>query len=155
MQRETLINEMVKTVKGEFAAEGENMAHAEFAYELGVQYGKTKRFDNSRYYHNYQYLLDDGDSVSATSFYNLFMNRHQTGAYMEAEQAVKTVLGDELGKADADRLFHLVRDQRFGINGAFKATMMPAESQQLSYTDFVMVIACFCLGVVKSMSDSL
>lgn len=148
MQREILICEIVKNIKGDFAAEGENMAHAEFAYERGVQYGKTKRFDNSRYYHNYQYLLDDGDSVSASSFYNLFMNRHQTGAYMEAEQAVKTVLGDELGKGDADRLFHLVRDQRSGINGVFKATMMPTESQQLSYTDFVLVIACFCLGAV-------
>ena len=114
------------------------------AYEMGLNYSQTKRFDNSRFYHNYKFRLDDGSTVMSTNFYNLFMNRNQTGAYMEAEQVVRQFFDDEKGV-----LFHMVRDQRFGINGVFKACMSSHEPQQLNYSDFVLVIACFCAGVMS------
>jgi hypothetical protein len=111
---------------------------------MGLNYSETKRFDNSRFYHNYQFMLDDGSTVMSTNFYNLFMNRNQTAAYMEAEQVVGQFFDDE-----KKVLFNLVRNQRFGINSVFKACLSPHEPQQLNYSDFVLVIACFCAGVMS------
>ena len=42
----------------------------------------------------------------------------QTPAYMQAEEHLQEFFDD-----DDEMLFHLVRDQRFGINGVFKAVM--------------------------------
>ncbi len=145
MEREQLIQEIITRVKGEFAAEGESRNIAEFAYERGEAYAKTRRFDNSRYYHNYSFRLDDGSQVFSSSFFSIYTTRNQTGAYLDAEKVVKELLGDE-----KDRLFHLVRDQRFGINGVFKAALSPGEPQQISYTDYVLVIAAFCAGVMNT-----
>ena len=74
------------------------------------------------------------------------MSRNQTGAYIDAEKALKELTDD---KKALDTIFRLVRDQRFGINGVFKAIMSPDEPQQLNYIDFVLVIASFCAGVVS------
>ena len=73
------------------------------------------------------------------------MGVDQTGAYMDAEQAVREFFDD----SDLT-LFRLVRDKRLGINGVFKAVMSPGEPQQINYTDYVLIIACFCAGVMNS-----
>lgn len=129
---------------GEMAISTVYEARAIKAYEMGLLYGETKRFDNSKYYHNYQFCLDNGERISSSSFFNQFMSRNQTHAYMEAEKAAKAFFDDEQG-----RLFHLVRDKRIGINGVFKAVMSPEEPQQLSQKDFTLVIAAFCCGVMS------
>lgn len=137
---------LIEKMKGQFASEGQTAAMAERAYDMGVQYAQTRRFDNSRFYHNYKFRLDDGTSVMSTSFFNIFMSRNQTGAYIDAEKALKEFFTDA---RQQDTIFHLVRDQRFGINGVFKAIMSPQEPQQLNYIDFALIIACFCAGVVN------
>ena len=139
-------SQVLKKVKGDFGPESKSAQAADRAFEMGVQYARTHRFDNSRFYHNYQFRLDDGTRIQSTSYFNIFMSRNQTGAYMDAEKALKE-LTDE--KKALDTVFRLVRDQRFGINGVFKAIMSPDEPQQLNYIDFVLVIACFCAGVVS------
>jgi hypothetical protein len=51
---------------------------------------------------------------------------------------------------DSDQtLFRLVRDKRTGINGAYKAVMSPDEPQQLNFIDYVLIICCFCAGVIN------
>ena len=92
LDKETLIKDLLTVIKGEFALGGESEAHARQAYEMGEAYAKTKRFDNSRFYHNYQFQLNDGARVSSSSFFNQFMSRTQTSAYMDAEKAVKKPL---------------------------------------------------------------
>ena len=144
MSENSLLAQIIVKVKGDMGAGPLMEEIAVKAYEMGLNYSQTKRFDNSRFYHNYKFRLDDGSTVISTNFYNLFMNRNQTGAYMEAEQVVRQFFDDEKGV-----LFHMVRDQRFGINGVFKACMSPHEPQQLNYSDFVLVIACFCAGVMS------
>ena len=144
MTENSLIAQLIKNIKGELGTDEQMEAIALKAYEMGLNYSETKRFDNSRFYHNYQFQLDDGSTVMSTNFYNLFMNRNQTAAYMDAEKAVREFFDDEKGV-----LFSLVRNQRFGINGVFKACMSPHEPQQLNYSDFVLIIACFCAGVMS------
>lgn len=144
MEKEQLIIALVKAIKGEFALGGESEAHARQAYEMGEAYAKTKRFDNSRFYHNYQFTLNDGARISSSSFYNQFMSRNQTGAYMDAEKALRQFIED-----DKQVVFRMVRDKRNGINGVFKAVMSPGEPQQVNYVDFVLIIACFCAGAVN------
>ncbi len=146
LERDTLVNELLVKIKGEFAASGEAQKSAFQAYDMGLQYAQTRRFDNSRFYHNYKFRLDDGTVITSTSYFNMFMSRNQTGAYMEAERNLKEYFTDA---RQLDAIFHLVRDQRFGINGVFKAIMSPQEPQQLNYIDFVLVITCFCAGVVN------
>ncbi len=146
LEREILVNELLKKIKREFAVSGESQQDAFKAYDMGVQYCQTRRFDNSRFYRNYKFRLDDGTMITSTSYFNMFMSRNQTGAYMEAEKNLKEFFSDA---RQLDAIFHLVRDQRFGINGVFKAIMSPQEPQQLNYIDFVLVIACFCAGVVN------
>lgn len=143
MTENSLIAQLIKNIKGDLGTD-EKMEHIALkAYEMGLNYSETKRFDNSRHYHNYRFRLDDGSTVLSTNFYNMFMSRNQTSAYMDAEKAVREFFNDEKGV-----LFGLVRNQRFGINGVFKACMSPQEPQQLNYSDFVLVIACFCAGVM-------
>lgn len=144
IDKEILIKDLLKNIKGEFALGGESEEHARKAYEMGEAYAQTKRFDNSRFYRNYQFTLNDGARVSSSSFFNQFMSRNQTGAYMDAEKALRPFIED-----DKQVVFRMVRDKRIGINGVFKAVMSPGEPQQLNYTDFVLVIACFCAGVVN------
>ena len=144
MSENSLIAQLITTIKGELGTDSRMEDIAMKAYEMGINYSQTKRFDNSRHYHNYRFMLDDGSSVLSTNFFNMFMSRNQTGAYMDAEQAVRQFFDDEKGV-----LFSLVRNQRFGINGVFKACMSPHEPQQLNYSDFVLVIACFCAGVMS------
>lgn len=144
LDKESLIKDLLTVIKGEFALGGESEAHAKQAYEMGEAYAKTKRFDNSRFYHNYQFQLNDGARVSSSSFFNQFMSRTQTSAYMDAEKAVIRFIPD-----DNQVVFRMVRDKRNGINGVFKAVMSPGEPQQLNHADFVLVIACFCAGVVN------
>lgn len=144
LQREELIELLIKNVMGEDAISSQYEETAVRAFEMGLLYAKTKRFDNSKYYHNYQFCLDDGSKISSTSYFNQFMSRNQTHAYMEAEQAVREFFDDE-----RDVLFHLVRDQRFGINGIFKAVMSPSEPQQITVNDFILITAAFCCGVMS------
>ena len=146
MERDILVNGILEKIKGSFAASGETQQSAFQAYDMGVLYGQTRRFDNSRFYHNYKFRLDDGTTVMSASFFNIFMSRNQTGAYTEAEKVLKEFFTDA---RQLDAIFHLVRDQRFGINGVFKAIMSPKEPQQLNYIDFVLIIACFCAGAVN------
>lgn len=141
-----MVYKIIEKVKGSFAAQGETERIALRAYEMGAEYGATKKFDNSRFYHNYQFRLDDGSRVMSSSFFNIFMSRSQTAAYMEAEKALNAVIDDEKAK---EQIFRLVRDKRQGINGAFKAIMSPSEPQQLNMVDYILVIACFCAGVVS------
>jgi len=145
LSREELTDALLREIKGDFAADGDSKEIALAAYDMGAEYAKTKRFDNSRHYHNYRYIIEDGSTVSSSSFYSVFMTRSQTPAYMEAEQQVRKFFDDE-----DDFLFHLVRDQRFGINGVFKAVMSPRETQQLNVRDYVLVIACFAAGIMNS-----
>jgi len=144
MENEAIVKGLLKNIMGELAG-GKSEEYAFRAFEMGQQYAGTHRFDNSRFYHNYQYRLDDGTRISSTSYFNQFMNRNQTGAYMDAEAAVKEFFDDE-----KDILFHMVRDQRFGINGVFKAVISKDEPQQLNYVDYVLIIACFCAGFMSS-----
>ena len=146
LEKDTLIKELLEKIKGQLTAGSKTEEAAFRAYDMGVHYAQTHRFDNSRFYRNYQFRLDDGTRISSTSFYNMFMSRNQTGAYMEAERALKEHFTDA---KQLDAIFRLVRDQRFGINGVFKAIMSPQEPQQLNYIDFVLVIACFCAGAVN------
>ena len=146
LEKDVLLKELTASIKGEFAANSPAaMEIAEKAYEMGQNFAKTKRFDNSRFYHNYQFRLDDGSTVMSSNFFNIFTSRNQTGAYMDAEKALRPFFQD----AENDTIFRLVRDKRIGINGAFKAVMSPSEPQQLNYPDFVLVIAAFCAGVVN------
>ncbi len=146
MPENTITIEIIKKLKGDFAAEGQTAAMADRAFEMGIQYAQTRRFDNSRFYHNYKFRLDDGTSVMSTSYFNIFTSRNQTGAYIDAEKVLRELIEDEKKR---DAIFHLVREQRFGINGVFKAILSPGEPQQLNYIDFVLVIACFCAGAVN------
>ena len=145
LDREVLVKDLLTKIQGALAIEGKMAPLAFKAYDMGVDYAKTKRFDNSRYYHNYQFRLDDGSRVLSSNFFNQFTTRNQTGAYMDAEAAVKEFMDDT-----DQTLFRLVRDKRLGINGVFKAVMSPSEPQQINYTDYVLVIACFCAGVINS-----
>ena len=145
-EREIIVKQILENVKSGFAGDGKTEEAAFRAYDMGAQYAQTRRFDNSRFYHNYQFRLDDGTRIMSSSYFNIFMSRNQTGAYMDAEKALKTCLDDP---KQLDAVFHLVRSQRIGINGVFKAIMSPDEPQQLLYLDFVLVIACFCAGVVN------
>ena len=145
VEKNELLEGLLSHIMGEMAAKSPAaISVAERAYEMGQNYAKTKRFDNSRFYHNYQFRLDDGSSVMSSNFFNIFMSRNQTPAYMDAERALRLFFDD----AD-NTIFRLVRDKRIGINGAFKAIMSPGEPQQLNYADFVLVIASFCAGVVN------
>ncbi len=146
LDKDTLVRTILTALKGEHACGGEMEEAAARAYDMGVQYAQTRRFDNSRFYHNYTFRLDDGNTVSSSSFFNIFMSRNQTRAYVEAEKVLQTCFEE---KKQLDAIFHLVRDQRFGINGVFKAIMSPKEPQQLNYIDFTLIIACFCAGVVS------
>lgn len=146
LDKDTLVSTILTALKGEHACGGEMQEAAARAYDMGVQYAQTRRFDNSRFYHNYTFRLDDGNTVSSSSFFNIFMSRNQTRAYVEAEKVLQTCFAE---KKQLDAIFHLVRDQRFGINGVFKAIMSPKEPQQLNYIDFTLIIACFCAGVVN------
>ena len=143
MEKEILVKQLVEKIKGEFAVGGETEKNGMKAFEMGENYAQTRKFDNSRFYHNYQFQLNDGSIISSSSYFNQFMSRNQTGAYMDAEKAVKEFFDDE-----KQILFHLVRDKRIGINGVFKAVLSPGEPQLLNYTDFVLIIACFCAGVM-------
>lgn len=193
LDKDVVVRKILVRVMGELAVGTRLEAIAYRAYEMGEAYAQTKRFDNSRFYHNYQYVLDDGSKVSATNFYNVFMTRTQTPAYMEAEKIVKELFSEAAGnetagagadassggcssatggasssvggcssaagnnsssiwnKAKEDYLFHFVRDQRFGINGMFKAVYQPHEPQQLSIFDYILAIACFCAGTVNNI----
>lgn len=139
--RDELVNSLIREIKGDFAAKGCTLEIAEEACDMGADYARTRRFNNSGRYHNYDYRLDDGGSVKAFNYFDIFMTRLQTSAYMDAEKAVRDFFEDS-----GDRLFHLVREQRFGINGVFKAVMSSREAQNLSFSDYVLVIACFCAG---------
>lgn len=145
-EKEILVKKILEKTKGSFACGGESEADALRAYDMGAQYASTRRFDNSRFYHNYQFRLDDGTRIQSTSYFNIFMSRSQTGAYIDAEKVLREIIEDEKAR---ETIFRLVRDQRFGINGVFKAIMSPKEPQQLNYIDFVLIIACFCAGVVN------
>lgn len=144
LQHNDLIKALIKEVMGEFTQADPYEEIAGKAYEMGRLYAETKKFDNSKYYHNYQFCLDDGEKISSSSFFNQFMSRNQTRAYMEGEKTAKVFFDD-----DKDILFHLVRDKRMGINGVFKAVMSPGEPQQLNVSDFVLVISAFACGVMS------
>lgn len=148
MERQELVQALLKTIKGNFTVGGVMEEIALEAYDMGTEYAKTRRFNNSSRYHSYTYELDDGSKVSATSFYRIFNTRFQTPAYMDAETYLKEFFDDE-----KELLFHLVRDQRLGINGVFKAVMSPREMQRLSFTDYVLVIACFGAGFMKQAAQ--
>lgn len=148
MERQELAEALLKIIKGDFAAGGLMEEIALESYDMGVEYARTRRFNNSSRYHSYMYELDDGSRVSANSFYRIFNTRFQTPAYMDAENYLKEFVDDE-----KELLFHLVRDQRLGINGVFKAVMSPREMQHLSFTDYVLVIACFGAGFMKQMAE--
>ncbi len=144
LDKNFLVKELIKSIKGEYALGGESEAQAMQAYEMGEAYAKTKRFDNSRLYHNYKFKLDSGTIIMSSNYFNQFMTRNQTAAYMDAEQAVASFIPD-----DNQVVFRMVRDKRIGINGVFKAVMSPSEPQQLNVVDYTLVIACFCAGVVN------
>lgn len=188
LDKDVVVKEILVRVMGELAIGTKVEDLAARAYEMGEAYAASKRFDNSRFYHNYQYVLDDGSKVSATNFYNVFMTRSQTPAYMEAEKIVKEFFvkhaegacaegcasgtsaegasvtctsaegasatcasADAIwNKAKEDYLFHFVRNERFGINGMFKAVYQPHEPQQLSIFDYILAISCFCAGVLNN-----
>ena len=146
MEKDILIDGLLKQVKGELALESQEARRiAEQAYDMGQRYRETKRFDNSRFYHNYKFRLDDGSSVMSSNFFNIFMSRNQSPAYMAAEKALREFFDD-----GDQTIFRMVRDKRNGINGVFKAILSPGEPQQLNFVDFVLVIACFCAGAVNA-----
>ena len=70
MEKEILIKSLVEYIKGEYAFSGETKENATKAYEMGEAYAQTKRFDNSRFYRNYQFQLNDGARVSSSSFFS-------------------------------------------------------------------------------------
>lgn len=141
MSREELIEVLVGRISGELGNDQLHHEMAAEAFDMGAEYAGTHRFNNSGKYHNYDYLLDDGTVVKAFNYFDIFTTRLQTQAFMDAETAVREYFDDP-----GDRLFHLVRDQRFGINGAYKAILSPRESQNLNFTDYVLIVACFCAG---------
>lgn len=145
MDREELVDAIIREVKGDFAVAGNTREIGLEAFDMGTEYSKTRRFNNSSRYHNYKYIIDDGSTVSASSFYQIFNTRMQTPAYVHAEEHLRKFFDD-----DDEVLFHLVRDQRFGINGVFKAIMMPRETQQLNLPDYTLVIACFGAGFLSA-----
>lgn len=147
LQRDDLIESLIKNIMGEPAGTAQYRENARQAYEMGLLYGETGKFNSSHLYHNYRFCLDDGSKISSAAYFNQFMSRMQTYAYMEAEKAAKVLFSDD--SENQDRLFHLVRDRRSGINGVFKAVMSPQEPQQLNVNDFVLVIAAFCCGVMS------
>lgn len=149
MNREDLVTAIISRTKGDFATEGVTREIGLEAFDMGMEYAGTHRFSNSSRYHNYQYILEDGGTVSASSYYSIFTTRTQTPAYMKAEEDLAELFAD-----DKDMIFHLVRDQRFGINGVFKAVMSPRETQQLNVPDYTTVIACFCAGAVMGKHTS-
>lgn len=144
MERQELVQALLKRIKGNFVSGGVMEEIALESYDMGAEYARTRRFNNSGRYHSYMYELDDGSRISANSFYRIFHTRFQTPAYMDAETYLKEFFNDE-----NELLFHLVRDQRMGINGVFKAVMSPREMQHLSFTDYILVIACFGAGFMK------
>lgn len=148
MERQELAEALLRTIKGNFMSGGVMEEIALESYDMGEEYAKTRRFNNSGRYHNYNYELDDGSKVSASSFFRIFNTRFQTPAYMDAEKYLREFFDDE-----KEVLFHLVRDQRFGINGVFKAVVSPREMQHLSFTDYVLVIACFGAGFMKQTAE--
>ena len=148
MERKELVEALLKRIRGTFTSEGLIEEIALEAYDMGTEYAAVRRFNNSSRYHSYTYKLDDGSTVSASSFFRIFTTRFQTPAYMDAEKYVREFFDDE-----KEELFHLVRDQRFGINGVFKAVMSPREMQHLSFTDYVLVISCFCAGFMKQAEN--
>lgn len=145
MEKQQLVDSLISEIKSDFAASGKSEEIGLDAYDMGVEYAKTRRFNNSARYHNYNYIIEDGSTISASSFYRIFTTRMQTPAYVEAEEHLHNYFDDK-----DEILFHLLRDQRFGINGVFKAVMSPRETQQLNYPDYVMVIACFAAGFLNS-----
>lgn len=144
IEKNVIIQDLLKRVKGEFAEDPYMAEKSVRAYEMGEAYAQTKRFDNSRFYHNYKYRLDDGSTVSSSNFFNIFLNRSQTQAFMQAEDILNEFFDDS-----DQTLFRLVRDKRTGINGAYKAVMSPDEPQQLNFIDYVLIICCFCAGVIN------
>lgn len=140
-EKKQLVQQVLEKRMGSFALGGQSESKALRAFEMGQAYAQTRRFDNSRHYHNYQYRLDDGSRISSSSYFNQFMSRNQTRVYVEAEKLLKEFIND-----DKELLFHLVREQRFGINGVFKAIMSPEEPQQLNYVDYLLIVASFCAG---------
>lgn len=145
LERDTIVKELLTKIHGQLSL-GSKMEELAFkAYDMGVDYAHTKKFDNSRHYHNYQFRLDDGTKALSSNFFNQFTTRNQTGAYMDAEKYV----GEYFDDSD-QTLFRMVRDKRFGINGVFKAVMSPGEPQQINYKDYVLIIACFCAGFMNN-----
>lgn len=145
LDRDIIVKELLTKIHGQLSL-GSKMEELAFkAYDMGVDYAHTKKFDNSRHYHNYQFRLDDGTKALSSNFFNQFTTRNQTGAYMDAEKYV----GEYFDDSD-QTLFHMVRDKRFGINGVFKAVMSPSEPQQINYNDYVLIIACFCAGFMSN-----
>lgn len=145
LDRDIIVKELLTKIHRQLSL-GSKMEELAFkAYDMGVDYAHTKKFDNSRHYHNYQFRLDDGTKALSSNFFNQFTTRNQTGAYMDAEKYV----GEYFDDSD-QTLFHMVRDKRFGINGVFKAVMSPSEPQQINYNDYVLIIACFCAGFMNN-----
>jgi len=142
--KDIIVKDLLNKIKGAFAEDGVMADKAFRAYEMGEEYAQTKKFDNSRFYHNYKYRLDDGSTISSSSFFNQFTNRSQTAAFMKVEEVLKEFFDDS-----DQTLFRLVREKRAGINGVYKAVMTPDEPQQLSFVDYVLVVACFCAGVIN------
>ena len=70
MTKEAIAGALLKDIKGNFAVGGVMEEMALEAYDMGVEYAQTRRFNNSSRYHNYSYELDDGSTVSASSFYS-------------------------------------------------------------------------------------
>lgn len=151
-QKKHYIARLIEKVKGVFRApytEG----IAEEAYDMGTAYASQHRFQNSSHYHPFRYRLDDGSLISSGEYYRIFTTRMQTPAYIDAEKAVQELL-PETASCERDRLFHLVREQRRGINGVFRAVTSPREIQPLAYSDYVLVIACFCIGLIMAQQRS-
>ena len=72
MENEAIVKGLLKNIMGDLAG-GKSEDYAFRAFEMGQQYATNRRFDNSRFYHNYQYRLDDGTRISSTSYFNQFM----------------------------------------------------------------------------------
>lgn len=151
-QKNHCISRLIEKVKGKFR-ESDTEEIAEEAYDMGVGYATRHRFQNSSHYHPFWYRLDDGSLISSSEYYHIFTTRMQTPAYMDAEKAVQELLPETASK-ERDLLFHLVREQRRGINGAFRAVTSPWEMQPLVYSDYVLVIACFCAGLITAQQRS-
>lgn len=143
MNREEIANALAKKVKGELAKGALTEEIALDSYDMGMEYAKTKKFSSSSRYKNYDYELDDGSFVPASSYFRIFTTRFQTPAYMDAEKYLKEFFDD------SDQfIFHLVRDKRLGINGVFRAVISSREIQKMSFTDYVLVISCFGAGLM-------